>query len=168
MNHVSRRKIRTRSAHFAVVLTTVLLALVASALMTSNEALAATGPKAVRGYIWDDHGNLVEGADVTVNILAQSDSSVRATEADTTLADGEYFVTFSLDEWDVDDMIEVIATYNTVQEPNSTAATVSGLQWVNVSFDFEIPEFGSYLGLLIAGGAIGIVGIAVVSMKRRR
>jgi hypothetical protein len=71
-------------------------------------------------------------------------------------------------EWDIGDMIQVIATFDSKQEPNSTVATSVGPQWVNISFKFVIPEFGSYLGLLIAGGAIGIVGIAVVSMKRRR
>ncbi|MBU1158521.1 MAG: hypothetical protein KKE24_04200 [Candidatus Thermoplasmatota archaeon] len=54
------------------------------------------------------------------------------------------------------------------QPPNSTIATSAPYQWVNVSFTFEIPEFGSYFGLLLAGGAIGAVGIAVVAMKRRR
>jgi hypothetical protein len=136
--------------------------------MVSNVAIAATGPKIVRGYIWDDAGRLVEGAEVTINMLAQSDSSVRATYSETTPATGYYSVTFDMGEWDIGDMIQVIATFDSKQEPNSTVATSVGPQWVNVSFDFEIPEFGSYLGLLIAGGAIGIVGIAVVSMKRRR
>jgi hypothetical protein len=168
MNHVSVRKIRARSARFAVVMTTVALALVTSALMASDGALAAIGPKQVKGYIWDNVGNPVEGAQVTVNILAQSDSSIRATLSEDSNAIGYYSMSFAMGEWDEGDMIEVLATYDSIQEPNSTVATDYPSQWVNVSFKFEIPEFGSYLGLLIAGGAIGIVGIAVVSMKRRR
>jgi hypothetical protein len=168
MNHASRSKTRAHSRSFAIILTTVAFALVASALMVSNSASAATGPKQVKGYIWDNAGRLVEGADVTINMLAQSDLSIRASYSETTPSDGYYSVSFGMSEWDIGDTIQVIATFNGNQEPNSTAATSTFSQWVNVSFDFEIPEFGGYLGLLIAGGAIGVVGIAVVSMKRRR
>ena len=168
MHHGSRRNVYARSRHIAVVLTTMVFALTFVALMVPDATQAGTGPKIVRGYIWDSASNLIEGAEVTVSILAQSDLSVRATYSETTGADGEYYLSFDPDDWFIGDTIQTVATYNAVQETESTAATVDGVQWVNIQFEFEIPEFGSYLGLLIAGGAIGIVGIAVVSTKRRR
>ncbi|MBE0517769.1 MAG: hypothetical protein IH630_00905 [Thermoplasmata archaeon] len=169
MNHPSNKRIRKRSTHFAVALTTVAFALIASSLMVSNGALAAIAPKQVKGYIWDSAGRPADGTDVTINILRQSDSSIRATMSETVGASGYYSVSFDPDEWDIGDTIQVIATYESAQQPPvSVVATSVPYQWANVTFLFEIPEFGSYLGLLLAGGAIGAVGIAVVAMKRRR
>jgi len=139
-------------------------------LVGSDDASAGDGLKIVRGYVWDKVGRTVEGADVTVNIRWASDDTVRSTLTEATNSDGQYSLTFGMSDWDIGDRIQTIATYNSAQEDNSTIATSSNvwpIQYLNVTFAFEIPQFGSTLGLVIAGGAIGAVAVVSLVVLRR-
>ena len=146
----------------AVVL---MFAAVAAAIPPSS---AGDFPKLVLGYVWDAAGTPLEDADVTVNIR-EPDTSIRATMTDQTDSGGQYTVTFAPEDWELGDTIETIAVYLGNQESNtSDPITSEGLQWVNVSYAFEIPEFGSSAGLMIAGALIGAVAVVTLVYYRKR
>ena len=142
-------------------------ALVISILLVSGSGTAATNPKSVRGYVWDSVGNLVNGADVTVNIM--QGAVIRSTLTDVTDSAGFYSVLFPADQWDVGDTIEVFASFSgDTTLPNSTAATSANVQWVNVTADFLIPDFGSATGLLISGTLLGAIAVGTLVYFRKR
>ena len=143
----------------------LMLAAVAVAIPPSN---AGDFVKPVLGYVWDAAGTPLEDADVTVNIR-KPDTSIRATMTDQTDSGGQYTVTFAPEDWEIDDIIEAIAVFLGNEESNtSDPITSEGLQWVNVSYAFEIPEFGSTAGLMIAGALIGAVGVVTLVYYRKR
>ena len=143
----------------------VMLAAVLVAIPTSNAGLF---PKLVQGYVWDAAGTPLVDADVTVNIR-RPDTSIRATYTDSTDSGGVYSVSFGPGEWELGDTIETISTYLGNQESNTTdPITEEGPQWVNVSYAFEIPEFGSTVGLMIAGALIGAVAVVTLVYHRKR
>ena len=148
--------------------------IVAAVIVTSTADLgrpktsimAGLGPKVVQGYVNDTVGNPLEGALVTVEIIAQAGGSVRDTQTDTTGSDGYYMVTFGdANKWDIGDTILAIATYDSNQKSNQTIADDSGVQQVNVNFDFVIPEFSSLLGLV---AALAVVVCVTTSRIRHR
>ena len=144
------------------------LALVAVAVMTSLSSSAGDFVKPVTGYVWDSAGTPLEGADVTVNIR-RPDTSIRATMTDQTGSDGEYEVTFASDDWEVGDTVEAISNYLGNQESNSTGPlTEDPFQWLNVSYTFEIPEFGDTTGLMITGALLGAVAVIALVYFRKR
>ena len=162
----SRRK-RIPGITVIVAVAVLLMAVLASSSQTS----AGDGLKIVRGWIWDDAGNNVTGASVVVNIIAP-DTSTRATDSELSDADGWYSITFGPSDWEIGDTIQVICTYESSQEDEEIAAISSAgspYQYVNITFPFEIPQFGSLLGTMITVGAVGAVGaIFVVYSKRRK
>lgn len=152
---------------FAIV-ASVAISLVGVVLL-SHSANAYIWPKNVRGYVWDNAGTPLASTPVTIKILKQSDNSTRATISVTTNSVGFFSHSFLSSEWDPGDTIEVIATHNTDQRTNSTNATVDALQYVNVTFPYEIPEFGpSWIGLIAAGGSIAVVGLALLVFWKRK
>jgi len=139
-------------------------------VMLSQTTVAGDGPKVVRGYIWDNAGNPLEDADVTVNIR-NPDNSIQSTQSTSSNSAGFYSVIFLLfSEWDDGDTIEVVATWNSNQDSNTTIArNGQPVQYVNVSFPFEIDEFGSTeLGIVIAGGAVGAIAVVLLVSGRRK
>ena len=146
-----------------VMVVTVIFAV--GMLLAPAMVSAASGPKAVAGYVWDNAGNNITGASITVNIRNLT-NVIKATQSDTTDSDGYYAVTFQPADWEIGYTIETISTYNSIQETNSTTATNYPFQFVNISYPFEIPELGSWVGLVIAGGFLGAV--AVVMLTRRK
>ncbi len=164
------KRTMTYGRRCAVTLMVVAIAAIALMPMFSQSVSAATVPKGVRGYVEDSVGNRLDGALVVVNIRAQADyDTIRATGSDTTGSDGYYSVTFAMGEWDIGDTIQVIATYDSHQHSNETTADAGAIQDVWVVFPYEIPQFGSLWGTMIAVGAIGAVGaIFVVYNKRRK
>jgi len=129
------------------------------------KAEAALFPTIVRGFVWDSAGTPVEGADVSVSTI--QGVTTRGTYTDTTDANGFYSVTFPGAEWDVGDTIKTTATFSGNQEDNETIAADAVVQWVNVTYTFEIPEFGSSLGLIAAGGMVGLVAVVVLVWRRK-
>ena len=136
-------------------------------LLAPGIVSAASGPKNVRGTVWQNNGSKLVGADVTVNIRWASDDSIRSTLSDTTDGNGFYSVTFAPALWDIGDRIEVISTFSTKQESNSTGAISAPVQYINVTYTYEIPVFDSIWGFAIAGGALAVVGVALLAWKKK-
>lgn len=158
---------RHRKAGFAVSFCIVMVGLVLlSVTITSDNVAAGTGPKGVVGIVRDSVGRLLEGAVVTVNMFNGAGPAIRDTQTDTTDIDGQYSVSFDLNDWFVGDTIQVIAICEGAEEENSTTADDSPFQQVDVTYAFEIPEFGSLAGILISAGILGI--IASVALRKRK
>ena len=156
---------RARAAYALTLAVTV--ALVAMFLL-SQSVEAATGPKQVRGYVRDVDGRFIDEIPITINIRRASDNTVRATLTDTSDVGGYYSQTFGPSDWDIGDTIEVIATNGGDQESNTTLATALPMQWCNVTFPYAIPEFGSIVGFLVAGGLIAAVAVVFLVVKKKK
>ena len=154
-----------------VIALSVILAMSAITVLPDRTA-AGDGLKIVRGNVWDDSWNAVPGADVTVNIMYASTTSIRATQVDVTNETGVYSVTFGMTDWDVGDTIETTASIASYQNSNTTTATSSNIepiQYVNVTLTgYVIPEFGSGTVLAIVGTTGIMLAIAFSSARRRR
>ena len=158
---------RHRKTGFAISFCIVIIGLVLlSAAITSDNVTAGSFPKGVVGVVRDSAGTPLEGADVTVNMLDGAGPTIRDTQTDTTDSDGQYAVTFALEYWEVGDTIDVIATYNAAEETNSSTADILPFNQVDITYAFEIPEFGSLSGILISAGILGI--IASVALRKRK
>ncbi|HEX7391982.1 MAG TPA: hypothetical protein VF374_03420 [Thermoplasmata archaeon] len=170
MRTMARRGSGTRARVAFAFTLTIAIALVAMFVL-SQSVQAASGPKQVRGYVRDVDGLLINDIPITINIRRASDNTVRATLTDTSGAlgeDGYFSQTFVYSDWDIGDTIEVIATHGANQESNSTVATVWPYQWCNVTFPYAIPEFGSIVGFLIAGGLIAAVAVVFLVVKKKK
>ena len=140
------------------------------AVLGVPSASAADDPKYVRGYVRDTVGREVENVDVVVNIRAQATNLTRSTLTDQTDSNGFYSCFFTADKWDIGDLIEVIADYNGDQRANYTTAIDQNapfIQYVNITYPYEIPEFMNTTGFLIAGGAIGLLAAVFLVVKKR-
>lgn len=159
----------TRSRNIIVASFMVAIILMAALTALSESSSAALAPKVVRGYVKDNAGHPVAGANITVNIRygPPPTGTIRSTLYDTSKSDGFYSTNFSNFQWDVGNIIEVISTWHGAQENNYTSADAKPVQYVNVTYPYAIDEYGSgALGLLIAGGFVGAV--AVVLLVRRK
>ena len=91
----------------------------------------------------------------------------KSSHSDTTNTLGRYTTTFGGTEWSDGWTINVSATYNSQTETNNAICDDAPIQTVDVTFTFEIPEFGTMLGIVVAGLALGIVAVAVLSRKQQ-
>ena len=155
-------KTGTRCATASV---TIVLALLALTLLTTTNATAASHPTTVSGTVRDSEGTPAPDVSVTVNM--KNGETVVSTKSETTDGNGEYSVIFLAAEWEIGYTIQVIATFHAQQESNSTTAIDSFTHVVDVKFNFVIPDFGTEVGLIVAGGAIGLVAVAVILRKRK-
>jgi len=139
------------------------MAFILTAIALVPEHAAAQGfPKGVVGIVRDQAGTRVQGALVTVKLfdgLTEKDS-----QSTTTDALGRYTTTFGNAE--VGWTIEVSATFNSQTETNSTDCDSEPYQTVDVTFKFEIPEFGTMLGAIVVALALSILAITVLFRKR--
>lgn len=144
----------------------VACALISGMNLGSNSTSAATGPKYVRGFVWDMGWNPVQGANVTVESVNGA-VVVKTLYVDATDSIGYYSVTFDPSSWDIGYTLRVTARYDIHSVVNSTTAVEWPYQWVNASLSFEIPEFGNSIvaGLTISGFAAMI--IVMISRRRR-
>lgn len=155
-----------------IVSAVVIASIIISASLLMPQAQAGDGPKNVRGYIYDQNGDPIPGANVTVN-MRRPDNSIRSTlYYDASDADGKYSVTFfdlGGAPWEIGDTIEVIATYGSDSASNTTVATPSAdypIQYVNVTIAMVIPEFGALGSFSFL--AMTLVVMAVFLIARRR
>jgi hypothetical protein len=143
---------------FAILIVFIVAAAIVASIAdlgrSNTSVVAASVPKIVQGYVNDTVGNPLGGALVTVKVVAQGTTNVRDTQTDTTGSDGYYMVTFDPSKWDIDDTINVTATYNSDQQSSQTIANGDPSQQVNVNFGFVIPEFSSLFGLVTALAAV--------------
>ncbi len=138
-------------------------------MFSANLASAGPGPKSVRGYIWDNMGNRVEGAHVLVEIINPGNGQVKISDTFDSDSNGFYSVMFGPFDWEVGDTIKVTATYNSVPRSNTTSADANAIQFVDVTFPFEIPQMGGgWLGLLVSGGAVAAVALVIMGMPKKK
>jgi len=149
----------------AIVLSVIAVAFLAMLLSTSFVS-AGNGPKAVRGYIKDNMGNPVEGASVLVEIV-KPDNSVRASGTDTSISTGLYSVMFGPDDWESGDTIRVTSTYHSDSRVGSTGVTSDPIQEVDITYPYEISQFGSWAGFAVAGGILAVVAIVFVGKRKK-
>ena len=129
---------------------------------SSQTALSGAGPYDVVGYITDNTGSPVNGADVAVTIDETS-----TTLHCTTGSDGFYTVTFQDAEWNDGDHITVVATMGGQEIGYGVVVESVGYTQIDVQFGFEIPEFGSVAGSMVAIAAVAVVA-ALFIWKRPR
>jgi hypothetical protein len=142
------------------------LAFVLTAIALVPEHAAAQGfPKDVIGTVRDQAGTPVQGALVIVKMF--DGTTEKSSHSDTTNTLGRYTTTFGGTEWSDGWTINVSATYNSQTETNNAICDDAPIQTVDVTFTFEIPEFGTMLGIVVAGLALGIVAVAVLSRKQQ-
>jgi len=156
---------------FAVVAVFSLLAMAFFAAQSPNVS-AADDPKLVMGYVKDSADRVLVGASITVNIRDDAtDGTVLASKSDTTDGTGYYSVGFLATDWNVGDYVEVISDFSGNQikvYEEAELLTLPFKQWINITYPYEIPEFGSTVGLIIGGVAIGVVAAVFLVVGKRK
>jgi hypothetical protein len=128
----------------------------------------------VRGYVYDDHGNNVAGANVTVTMFAGATEGVSKTATSSPSPKGYFSANFPSGEWATGDKIRITAEYKGLQALNGTdtppVVIVDGnnfYTWKNVTFPYEIPQFGNMTGLLVSAGLVGMVASVALVWRRK-
>lgn len=154
---------RASRARFAAVVTVLLAAafLIGAPFLSVSDDASAGMIKIVRGHIYDDVGNPIGGANVTVKAI-RGGITRDTLWYDSSEADGLYSVTFGdMDDLLQNDTIEVTASYSGNQSTNSALADGIALQFIDVYIlEVHIPEFGS-LSIVVVCGAFVAVFILV-------
>lgn len=156
----------------AVVLAMGTLLLVPVAAISLNDAhtLNVIGTLTVWGYVYDFSGQPLQGANVVVAV-----ERTGATSSGVTDSDGKYQASPDFapnSEYDIGDTIQVVASYNSNVQANSSAVPadidLTGLMQVDVNYTYEVPEFGTLLGFLVAAVLVGMIAVYSVSKRRGR
>jgi hypothetical protein len=130
-------------------------------------AASETVPKGVEGRIYDSLSNPIEGANVTV-VMKDTEGDPTATHYfDESLADGYYFVTFAMSEWEEGYSIEVTARFDGSENTETVVADDSFAQTVDVTLPITIPEFGGILGSSAAFIVVVIIAMFIVFRRKR-
>lgn len=154
---------KTRSLALRCMSVVMVLGAVMFAIMLAVPATvsAGAGPKWVNGYVMDSAGRTLAGAQVSVTINGK-------TVVDTSDGTGYYNCIFDDGDWVAGDTIRAVAIYNSQEAVNQTTCSALLNQRVNVEYTYEIPQFGSSLGLLLAGGFVAAVSVVLLSDKKRK
>jgi hypothetical protein len=162
-------RIGLRSA--IVILSAVLTVLVlAVAILPSASVADDSHPMQVKGYVYDDHGNKIANADVTVTMYNGLVAGVSKTATSSSSPKGFFSVNFALGEWATGNTIQVVAQYQSGTQGLNDTVTANGVnffQWENVTLPYEIPQFGNNTtGLLLTAGLIGVVAVVALVWRR--
>jgi hypothetical protein len=162
-------QIGLRSA--VVVLSVVLTVLVlAVAILPSASVADDNHTMQVRGYVYDDHGNKIANADVTVTMYNGLIPGVSKAATSSASPIGYFSVNFASGEWATGNTILVVAQHQGgLQGSNDTAPAVDGAnfyEWENVTLPYEIPQFGNTTGLLVTAGLVGVVASVALVWRR--
>ena len=131
---------------------------------------AAITDKIVIGTVYDQVGQPISGAQVTVAIWGGSWPSqdfFRTSESAVTDSSGYYEVTINSNYWDPHNTIKVKATYSSTQGTRDVEANGDTYQTVDVRINQSIPELNDTFGLL-AMMAGCMVPIVVILTRRRK
>jgi len=142
-------------------------AIIAVFILSSGLVSAQGFPKVITGTVYDESGNKLEGATVTVTM--KSGAAVHGMETDgPTWSDGYFSVTFAGTDWVEGDDIVVVAVKagNGGEAINYSVADDVSDQNVDVHFETAIPQFGGLVGAFAAAGLVGAV--AIVSFRKRK
>lgn len=145
------------------------VAVLAVAMLLSSGFASAAGIKIIRGYTKDNAGRPMQGTNVVLEVRTPADA-LRYTESYTSDSNG--FYSFTLDsftgQWSDGDTFKIIATYSGNQRIVSQLDNSSSpIQWINVTFPFEIPQFGSLIGFGVAMGGIGLIAMVFVVRRKK-
>jgi len=150
---------------FSILLMTSAL-LFAGMLLSTHDARAGIGDLSVLGTVTDSAGTPISGASVLIEIVERSYST-----SATTGSDGKYQGEVPPDKWDEGNTVRVSVTYGGDTEVRNQPITSEiagiGIVYIDVKFTFEIPEFGSLFGLIIAGTAVAVLAAMLVTRRRR-
>jgi hypothetical protein len=123
-------------------------------------------PLTIAGHVYDLAGQPLEGATVVITVVETG-----ATTSGTTNALGAYTAMpdIPMDKYDLGYTLRAVATYNSAQETVNVIVDQDmhdfGLAVIDIHYTYEIPEFGSGIGLAFA--FVAIAAIAVVLLGRR-
>ena len=143
-----------------ITLMSVALAIV---IAPGQASAAESSPLDVYGWVTDGAGTPIEGASVLVENLDQAVSN----QSDTTDEDVLYTVVFPMSDWTEGDLFRATATFASQQESAEDYAPSGAVEilQIDVQFSFEIPEFGSAIGVLVASVVMGAVALYKVRKK---
>lgn len=141
-------------------------AVVAVSMLLSSGFVSADGAKVIRGYTKDNAGRPLQGTNVVLEVRTPA-NALWYTESYTSDEIGFYSFTLGMGQWNDGDTFKIIATYSGNQKIVSEVDNGTPLQWINVTFPFEIPQFGSLLGFSVAAGGVGLIAMVFV-VKRRK
>ncbi len=152
-----------------LVLSVALVVFVLAAAVLPSASLAASHPKQVRGYVYDQDGRKVADAQVTVKMMdGETQVSVKTDTSDSV---GYFACDFVEADWNIGNRILVTATYKSLQATNTTVLLCNDAfyQWENITFPYEIPELGNgFVGILVTGLVLGAVAVVALVFMRRR
>jgi hypothetical protein len=152
----SSRAGRARIPAVVIMLATA-SAIVAASMFSAIHDASALGPKGVRGYIFDQLGSPISGANVTVKMI-HGVSTIATEWYDASEIDGIYTVVFDpFLGWVVGDTIEVTASYLSHQSTSSVSADAEPVQYVNVTIaGIVVPEFGALSLAMVCGAFVAV------------
>jgi len=161
-------KSRFRYMRFAAVMLSAMSVTIVALLLSSSYA-SAEGIKIIDGYVKDSVGRILVGANVVLEVWTPA-SVLRFT--DSYVADENGYYSFTLSSMDNEfhdgDTFEVTATYNGNQESVSVVDDLQPHQQIDITYPYEIPQFGSLLGSGIAAGAVGLVAMVFVVKRKKQ
>jgi hypothetical protein len=150
---------RANKARLAAVVTVLLAAsfLIGAFFLPVSKEASAGIVKIVRGHIYDELGNPLGGANVTVKAI-RGGVTQQTLWYDSSETDGFYTVTFGgMDNLQINDTIEVTASYSGYQSANSAIADDFGLLFIDVSISgVVIPEFGALSVAAVCGAFVAV------------
>ena len=162
-------RIGLRSA--MAILSAVLAVLVlAATLLPAGSVADDYHTMIICGYVYDDHGTKVAGADVTVTMYSGGNPGVSHSTTTGTMPKGFFSVTFDSGEWATGNTAQVVAQYHSGAQGVNATLTVNGadmLEWENATLPYEIPQFGSTIGLLLTAGILGVVASVVLVWRHK-
>jgi len=148
----------------------VALLLVAAVLATSLSALpgkvsANAGPFILDGTVTDDVGRKIAG--VPIVAVMRDGATVVDTQSGTTDDGGFYTITLGTDKWQPGFTVTATATWNSVQVSDTVTVGADPFATIDLQFPFEIPQFGSLLGFVVAAGLVGAVAAVFLVRKTK-
>jgi len=150
---------RAGKARFAAVVI-VLLAiaiLIGVSFLSVSKNVSAVLPKNVRGHIYDQIGNPIGGANVTVEVIRGA-TTMDTLWYDSSEADGYYTVTFGFGaNLQAGDTIKVTAVYSGYSSTSSATEDATPLVIIDVTIPgVVIPEFGALSVAMVCGALVAV------------
>lgn len=145
---------------YSVSATLVIIALLFVAVPRTSTA--GPGLLYVHGYVTDVNGSPIQGASVTVTDIT---SGKVLADLDGTDADGLYFVTFPVNDWAINDNLQVDVTCS-LGPKTVTGTALTGDVTISVQYPLAIPEFGSLVGIIAVASLLAVVALVSVGRKR--
>jgi hypothetical protein len=150
---------RARRARFAAVVIMLLSVsiLIGVSFLSVSKNVSAVLPKNVRGHIYDEIGNPIGGANVTVEVV-RGGITRDTLWYDSSEADGFYTVTFGFGaNLQVGDTIKVTAVYSSHSSTSSATEDATPLVIIDVTISgVVIPEFGVLPVTMVCGAFVAV------------